>query len=159
MYNNNMEILITKGVGHGKTLLSAFDAALWDAGVANQNLIYLSSVIPPDSKVIRKKLKNNNKYGQKLYCVMANKRINEIGREAWAGIGWMQSEDGKGLFVEHTGSTEGEVRRLIKQSLYDMKKYRKEKFGRVSYAVSGINCETDPVCTLVCAVYQIEDWN
>ncbi len=47
-----MKIYISSGRGTGPTSLSAFDAALNEAGVANYNLIRLSSIIPPDSKII-----------------------------------------------------------------------------------------------------------
>jgi arginine decarboxylase len=46
-------IQVTTGTGEGPTPLAAFDAALLDAGVANYNLICLSSVIP-EASVIRR---------------------------------------------------------------------------------------------------------
>ena len=42
-----MTITLSTGTGEGPTPLAAFDAALVDAGVADHNLICLSSVIPP----------------------------------------------------------------------------------------------------------------
>ena len=63
-----MKISITYGKGSGKTELAAFDAALWNAGIADYNLIILSSIIPPNSKVFVKKLEQNNQnIGNKLY--------------------------------------------------------------------------------------------
>ena len=38
-----LDISITSGLGQGPTTLAAFDAALRDAGIANFNLIRLSS--------------------------------------------------------------------------------------------------------------------
>lgn len=142
-------------------MLSAFDAALWDAGIANYNLIKLSSIIPPGSKVQEKSIDNNGKegFGNKLYVVLAQKRESEVGREAWAGIGWVQSKkDGRGLFVEHEGSQQAEVIRLIKETLGDMTKYRKENYGEIHYNVVGIRCENKPVCALVAAIYKDENW-
>lgn len=46
-------IVVTAGVAECPTALSAFDAALMDAGIANYNLIYLSSVIPGGSVIKR----------------------------------------------------------------------------------------------------------
>jgi arginine decarboxylase len=46
-----MIILVTGAAGRGPTQLAAFDAALVAAGVADRNLIYLSSVLPPASSV------------------------------------------------------------------------------------------------------------
>lgn len=154
-------ICVTSGIGEGQTKLSAFDAALWDAGIANFNLIKLSSIIPPESKIKICHLKNNGKngFGDKLYVVLAEKRESEKGREAWAGIGWVQTKDGRGLFVEHEGAQQAEVIRLIRESLKDMVKYRKEKYSDPHYHVVGLRCENKPVCALVAAVYENEGWD
>lgn len=156
-----MEIIITSGQGEGSTQLSAFDSALFDAGIANFNLIKLSSIIPKRSKLKVKHFKNGSEkdFGSKLYLVLAEKRETEKGREAWTGIGWVQAEDGKGLFVEHHGSQQAEVIRLIQETLTDMVKYRKEKFGSIHYQVIGARCGNKPVCALVAAVYQSQNWN
>jgi len=154
-------IAITSGIGEGQTKLSAFDAALWDAGIANFNLIKLSSVIPPSTLVQVKHLKNNGKdgFGDKLFVVLAEKREGEKGREAWAGIGWIQTKDSRGLFVEHEGSQQAEVIRLIKGSLTDMVKYRREEYGEIHYQIVGVPCQDKPVCAVVAAVYQFEGWD
>jgi arginine decarboxylase len=47
MGEHTVDIIITTGTAQGPTALAAFDAALLGAGVANYNLIPLSSVIPP----------------------------------------------------------------------------------------------------------------
>lgn len=41
------------GQGEGKTELTAFDAALIDAGVSHYNLVKLSSIMPPDAQPSR----------------------------------------------------------------------------------------------------------
>lgn len=46
-----MEIHVAAGVGRGPTELSAFDAALADAGVGDYNLVTVSSVVPADGTV------------------------------------------------------------------------------------------------------------
>lgn len=156
-----MELIITSGKGEGSTQLSAFDNALFNAGIANFNLLKLSSVIPPKSKLKIKQYNDNGSkgFGDRLYIVMAEKRETEKGREAWAGIGWVQAKDGRGLFVEHYGSQQAEVIRLINGSLTDMVQYRKEKFGDIHYQVVGTRCEDKPVCALVGAVYKSQLWN
>jgi len=155
-----MDIIITSGVGKGNTQLSAFDHALFNAGIANYNLIRLSSVIPLKSKLKIQPFNNNGKegFGDRLYLVYAEKREGEKGREAWAGIGWVQTKDGRGLFVEHHGSQQAEVIRLIKESLTDMVQYRQEKYGEIHYQVVGTHCKDKPVCAIVAAVYQNEGW-
>lgn len=156
-----MEIHITSGTGQGQTQLAAFDSALLHAGIANFNLVTLSSVIPPNSEIIVKHPHINlpEHFGKKLFVVLSEKRESEKGREAWAGVGWVQADDGRGLFVEQHGSQQAEVMRLIKETLVDMKKNRDEKFGEIHYQVVGERCEDQPVCALVAAVYEIEGWN
>jgi len=158
---DNLSINITSGIGDGETTLSAFDEALWNAGIANFNLIKLSSVIPSGSKVIEDEaLKTKNKGdGKRLYVVLSDKRESERGREAWAGIGWVQNKEGFGLFVEHHGSQQAEVVRLIRESLTDMIKYRENGFGEIHYHVVGKRCEDKPVCALVAAVYEEQGWD
>ena len=156
-----MQISIASGVGTGQTKMSAFDAALWDAGIANFNLLKLSSVIPENSQITESKkldIDPNKDFGKRLYVVLSEKRESEKGREAWAGLGWVQREDGRGLFVEQEGAQKAEVIRLIKETLEDMTKTRNLKFGEIHYRTTGIRCEDKPVCALVAAVYLVEDW-
>src|SRR3989304_6209352 len=99
-----MKIFLTHGKGEGATKLAAFDAALWDAGIANYNLIKLSSVIPDDAEIVHRKLDwNNQQHGYKLYCVMAQSATDVIGRKGSAGLGGAQVENGRGGFFGHHG--------------------------------------------------------
>ena len=155
-----MKIHVTSGKGSGSTKLSSFDKALHDANICNYNLIYLSSVIPPDSTVVARKPRiKSNEHGHKLVCVMARKTEHNPEREAWAGIGWSQAEDGKGIFVEHEGSSKQEVGELIDKTIGDMIKYRKGKYGSIKKVIKGIKCRNKPVTVVVSAVYHSEDWN
>src|SRR3989344_6805832 len=132
---NIQEIRVTSGTGTRGTKLSAFDAALYDAGIANYNLIYRSSIIPEGFEPVKKRLleNSNTEYGHKLYVVMAAQREDEAEKESWAGIGWIMTEGEKrrGLFVEHTGADEHQVINQIKRSLGDMTEYREGKFGEI----------------------------
>lgn len=155
------QIKVTSGTGIGETKLSAFDSALFDAGIANYNLIYLSSVIPENHQPVVEKVNYNNKeFGYRLYVVMSSQTENEIGREAWAGLGWVTTKEGikKGLFVEHHGSNEEEVVSLIKESLTSMVEYREDSYGEITYKIVGVKCEDKPVCAVVSAIYKSESW-
>jgi arginine decarboxylase len=157
-----MEIHVASGVANGPTELSAFDAALYAAGVANFNLIQLSSVIPPNSKIIEyadKISEIKGDWGDKLYVVKADYRTSVPGAEAWAGIGWVVDQsNGQGLFVEHEGENKGQVERQIRHSLKALMKTRGIDFGKIHMKVDGILCEHDPVCATVVAVYKSETW-
>lgn len=155
-------IIVTSGVGKGHTPLSAFDAAIFDAGIGNHNLLHLSSVIPVGFVPLIKKVDLNydGGFGDKMYVVMAEKRETRKGYQAWAGLGWILTEESpkKGLFVEHYGDSEEEVITLIIKSLTSMAIYRKEKYGPIQYKTVGITCEDEPVCAVVAAIYEIESW-
>lgn len=154
-------ITLTKGTGSGDTKIAAFDAALFDAGIANYNLIRLSSIIPPGSKIeIGKAELKSDEFGHKLYLVYASQIENEIGKDAWAGVGWVLADDGsgKGLFTEHEAHSEQEVENLISETLASMVQYRPESYGPVQQVTAGITCTQKPVCALVAAVYRSEGW-
>ncbi len=156
-----MVIQIASGTGKGHTKLAAFDAALHVAGVANYNLIKLSSIIPPQSKIVVKTpiATQPGEWGDRLYAVMAEMRVDTPNMEAWAGIGWVHDKKtGKGLFVEHEGANEDSVRRDIKASLEALQGIRRVDFGDMHMEVAGRTCTHDPVCALVIAVYQAGDW-
>lgn len=156
-----MIIQIAAGTGAGPTKMSAFDAALNNAGVANYNLIKLSSIIPAGSKVQSKEkiITPLGNWGDRLYVVIAEIRVDTPNVEAWAGIGWVQDKKtGKGLFVEHEGASESAVKHDIQQSLQAMMSIRKVEFGPIHVKVAGVTCKHEPVCALVIAVYQASNW-
>lgn len=156
-----MKINITSGTGVGPTELSAFDSALVNAGVANFNLIYLSSVIPPGSEIIdnNEPVTVDGQWGDRLYVVIAQKRTSDRNHEAWAGIGWIQDVNThRGLLVEHDGHSEDEVRLDIENSLRALAENRGMKFGPIHMRVVGKKCIALPVCALVVAVFESSSW-
>ena len=155
-----MKIQISGGVGIGPTQLAAFDQAVFNAGVANYNLIYLSSVLPPHSEVVLEPhFQQPEQWGDRLYLVMAQKRTSLRNAEAWAGIGWVQDDKtGKGLLVEHEGHTEAEVRADIEHTLDALAENRSMKFGPKQMHVVGTKCIDLPVCALVVAVFESSSW-
>jgi arginine decarboxylase len=81
-------VFLTKGVGRHKYRLKSFEEALRDAGVAQQNLVPVSSILPPGCKVISRE--NGLKRlipGQICYCVLARADTDEHGRLAAASVG------------------------------------------------------------------------
>lgn len=163
--DNDMHIFITPGTGSAETRLSAFDAALDDAGIANLNLITLSSVIPPGAKIRCGRpdevLETQGaQWGDRLYCVLAECRVTDPGTEAWAGIGWWQGDDGRGLFVEEHGASEHDLRAELTASIQGCVAHRDRSLddGDWGLVVQGMTCVDKPVCALVAAVYQTEGW-
>ena len=99
-------IFFTRGVGKHRHNLESFEAALRDAGIAQFNLVKVSSIFPPRCKIVSTKAGLALlKPGQIVYCVMAEARTDEPNRLASAGIGLAVPRDGEhyGYIAEHHG--------------------------------------------------------
>jgi len=153
-----LDISIRTGAGEGRTPLSAFDAALQAAGVADFNLVTLSSVIPPGSKLRHVSNTLPGGHGDLLFCVRAEAHADEPGEVAWAGLGWVVDETGGGLFVEHHGASEASVARQIELSLADMNAKRGGGYGPVQMALASAESTDLPACAVVLAAYRVSSW-
>jgi len=81
-------VFFTKGVGKHKDKLSSFEAALRDAGIAQFNIVQVSSILPPGCKIISKQ--QGLRYivpGEIIFCVMSTNATNEPHRLIAASIG------------------------------------------------------------------------
>jgi arginine decarboxylase len=82
------KVFLTKGVGRHRYQLKSFEEALRKAGVAQQNLVQVSSILPPSCKVVpREEGLKKLIPGQIMYCVMARSDTNEHGRLIASSIG------------------------------------------------------------------------
>ena len=97
-------MFFTKGVGYHKTKLQSFELALRSCGIETCNIVYVSSIFPPDCVVIPKKegLKALA-HGQITFSVMAQISTNEPDRLMAAAIGLAQPRDKRqyGYISEH----------------------------------------------------------
>lgn len=79
---------LTKGVGIHKERLRAYELALREAGIAQFNLVSVSSILPPGCKKIRKeKGLEKLRPGEIVYVVMAKNETNEPNRLISASVG------------------------------------------------------------------------
>ena len=156
-----LDITVRTASGSGRTLLAAFDDALLSAGIANFNLITLSSVIPPHSTI---RVGDTDPlpaggHGDRLYCVMSVGYADHPGELVTAGLGWATNPaTGGGLFVEHSGGSEQSVVEQIQLSLEDMSRNRGGGYDDVRHAVISAHCDDKPVCALTVATYQVIPW-
>jgi arginine decarboxylase len=99
-------IFLTKGVGVHKDKLSSFELALRDAGIERCNLVCVSSIFPPNCKLVSKEegLKTLHP-GEITFCVLARNETNEPNRLASASIGLAIPKDNShyGYLSEHHG--------------------------------------------------------
>ena len=71
-------IFLTKGVGKHKERLTSFELALRDAGIAAQNLVRVSSIFPPNCKLISRKEGLKYLYpGEVTFSVVAENSTRE----------------------------------------------------------------------------------
>ncbi len=82
------EMFLTKGVGRHKERLASFEEALRNAQIAKYNLIHVSSIFPPNCKLVspNKGLKKL-KAGQVVPVVIARAETNEKNRLIATSIG------------------------------------------------------------------------
>jgi arginine decarboxylase len=88
-------VFLTKGVGRHKFQLKSFEVALRQAGVAQQNLVQVSSILPPNCKIIsREKGVKKLVPGAISFCVLARADTNEHGRLVASSVGVAIPKDG-----------------------------------------------------------------
>lgn len=98
------EIFLTKGVGKHREKLTSFELALQNAGIASFNLVRVSSIFPPQCKLISKSVGFKKLTpGQIVFCVMSEATTNEPNRLIAAAIGVAMPKDSNrfGYLSEH----------------------------------------------------------
>ena len=98
------KIFFTKGVGKHKERLTSFELALRDAGIASQNLVRVSSIFPPQCKVItRKEGLTYLDHGEVVFAVIAENSTREPHRLVASSIGLAMPADKStyGYLSEH----------------------------------------------------------
>lgn len=103
-------MFFTKGRGTHKDYLTSFELALRDSSISDLNLVSVSSIKPPQCKIVNKE--EGRKYlkpGQIVFTVMARSATNEPNRLIAASIGLARPADDAqyGYLSEHhsTGET------------------------------------------------------
>jgi hypothetical protein len=79
MFPTPKRVFLTRGIGVHRYALTAFEFALRDADIEQQNLVYVSSILPPRCQVIRREEGVEVlKPGDITFCVLARSETNEI---------------------------------------------------------------------------------
>lgn len=105
------QCFLTKGVGRHREQLQSFEMALRDAGIAHFNLVRVSSIFPPNCRILsRKEGLKLLKPGQIVFCVLYDVGTNEPNRLMAASVGLAIPRDRShhGYLSEHKsfGQTE-----------------------------------------------------
>ncbi|MBI3253130.1 MAG: arginine decarboxylase, pyruvoyl-dependent [Nitrosopumilales archaeon] len=88
------KLFLTRGKGVHKDRLTSFEYALRDAGIAGTNLVLISSIFPPEAKLVSKTegLKLIDP-GQILFTIYSRNQTNEPHRLTAASVGIAQPKD------------------------------------------------------------------
>src|SRR5436305_14687370 len=88
------KIFLTKGVGKHRERLSSFELALRNAGIAACNIVRVSSIFPPNCKLIsRSEGLKHIKPGQVAFTVISETSTKEAHRLIAASIGLARPSD------------------------------------------------------------------
>ena len=88
------KLFLTKGKGVHEDRLTSFEYALRDAGIAGTNIVLISSIFPPNAKLIsRKEGLKQIKPGQILFTIYSKNQTNEPHRVCAASVGIAQPKN------------------------------------------------------------------
>jgi len=92
--NTPRRVFLTHGVGAHREPLTAFEYALRDADIEQQNIVTVSSILPPGCEMIAREAGVESLVpGEITYCVLARAETNEPGRLIHASIGIARPSD------------------------------------------------------------------
>jgi arginine decarboxylase len=100
------EVFFTKGVGRHRNRLQSFELALRKAGIEACNLVRVSSILPPNCRIIPKtRGLKRLRPGQITFVVLAEAATSEPSRLVGAGVGLAQPANRSqyGYISEHHG--------------------------------------------------------
>ncbi|MCW4001614.1 MAG: pyruvoyl-dependent arginine decarboxylase [Candidatus Bathyarchaeota archaeon] len=111
--------------------LNAFDLALRKAGIAQCNLVPVSSILPPECK---QRHTRKTSAGAITYAVIA-RMDGEEGTMIGAGIAWAWEKNKKyGLVAEAQGYMNSKVlRETLEWKIKEMAKIREIEIGKINY--------------------------
>lgn len=153
-------IHLCPGTGDGRTPRAAFDSALRDAGAAGCDRLRESSLIPPNTRVVRARphaLRHAD--GPWCYVVMSKMEQSRPGQHAHAGIAWVQrGDDGRGLFIDLHDDDLARLEGDLHAAFGAIRSFRDTAYGPVQTAFASRRCADLPVCALVVAACTGEPW-
>lgn len=123
------------------TDLNAFDRALLNAGIGEQNLVYVSSVIPVGARQVnRTKLP----MGAITHCVLAQMRGSE-GETISSGISYAMREDGQGGYVAegHGYMNARAMKQILQWKMDEMAKLRDIRLESIRYRIEELSIPMD----------------
>jgi len=134
--------------------LNAFDKALINANIGEQNLVAVSSVLPVGAKQVPIRVLP---MGEVTHCVIAQMRGSE-GEMISAGIAYAHRKDGKGGYVAegHIHGTKKALKEVLNWKMEEMAKLRQVEFKSVHYKIEELSVPMDHYGACVAALVFVE---
>jgi len=145
------KFFVTSGKAVSKVSdLNAFDEALQNAGLSEQNLVAVSSVLPVG---IREARRRDLPMGMITHCVLAQQRGGE-GETISAGIGFGFRDDGHGGYVAegHMYGTKKSLQEVLEWKMGEMAKLRGITFKRMEFRIEELSIPMDHYGTCLAAL-------
>lgn len=99
-------VFLTRGIGVHRDRLTSFELALRDADIEQQNLVSISSILPPRCRLVtREEGVATLRPGEITFSVLARAETDEPGRRIHASVGLARPADPDmyGYIAEHHG--------------------------------------------------------
>src|SRR5256712_2517615 len=132
------KFFVTSGKAVSKVSdLNAFDEALQNAGLAEQNIVSVSSVLPVGIRAVRRR---DLPMGAITHCVLAQQRGGE-GETISAGIAYGFRDDDFGGYVAegHMHGAKNSLREGVEGEMGGVGELRGVKFRRIDYRVRNLS--------------------
>ena len=144
------KFFLASGSGEGNTALTAFDAALLDSGVANTNLLRLTSILPPKCKEVKPFKLPLGAIVPVVYSMKTSSTPGEL-ISACVAIGVPAKDTNAGLIMEYSHSGENAVaEKIIKGMVKEGFNKRKWKLKKIIIASAQHKViKTGAVCAVV----------
>ncbi|MCW4025879.1 MAG: pyruvoyl-dependent arginine decarboxylase [Candidatus Bathyarchaeota archaeon] len=143
---------VTSGKALSKvSRLNTFDLALRDAGIAQCNLVNVSSIIPPKCKETALKALP---VGSITYAVIS--KAEGKGEMISAGIAWgVEENHGYGVVAEACGNIdEASARKKLEEKIREMAKIRGIELSKVKYRIETLDVPEESYgCVTAALVY------
>lgn len=130
--------------------LNAFDMALRDAGIGEQNLVSVSSIIPATCRQIDRR---TLPMGAITHCVLAQQRGNE-GETISAGISYAMRADRLGGYVAegHMHGDKKALREILLWKMEEMAKLRSVELREIFFKMEELSVAMDHYGTCLAAL-------
>ncbi len=145
------KFFVTSGKAVSKVSdLNAFDEALQNAGLSEQNIVSVSSVLPIGIRRVRQR---DLPMGAITFCVLAQQRGGE-GETISAGIAYGSRDDGLGGYVAegHMHGTKKSLQEVLEWKMGEMAKMRGIKFRHLEYRIEELSTPMDHYGACLAAV-------